>query len=64
MIVKGPQHEDVALLTDANGKFTLGVRGSGIYRLLVKTSGFPSMEQDVEVTGQTTISVRIKLGGS
>lgn len=64
MIVQGPQHEDIALLTDANGKFILGARVGGTYRLLVKASGFPGVEQDVEVTGRTTTSVRIKLGGN
>src|SRR5205823_2207127 len=64
MIVQGPQHEDIALLTDAKGEFTLGTRASGAYRLLVNAPNYPPVERDVEVTDQVGSPILIKVGGS
>jgi hypothetical protein len=64
MIVQGPQHEDIALLTDEKGEFILGTRASGKYRLLVNAPGFPPAERDVEVKGGETTATQIKVRGS
>jgi energy-converting hydrogenase Eha subunit B len=61
MIVRGPQHEDVALLTDAEGEFCLGAPETGIYRLLVNAPGFAPVERNVEITDQAA-PIRITIG--
>jgi hypothetical protein len=64
MIVRGPQHEDIALLTDAKGEFSLGTRASGTFRLLVNAPSFPAVERDVEVRDRGTTPIQIEVGRS
>ena len=47
---------DVAMRTDADGLFLLGVRCAGVYRIGVTAQGYPSLEHDVPVSaGKSTL---------
>lgn len=55
---------DIALHTDAEGRFTLGTRIAGVYCLGVTAPGYPSLEHDVIVAVGRPITVTLRLEGA
>jgi hypothetical protein len=53
---------DIAQVTDANGAFALTAPADGTYRIVVKASGFESVERDVAVRRQAPTSIEIFVG--
>lgn len=51
LIAEGPEHHDLAALTDDQGRYRLDDLTPGTYTLLVQVEGFPAQRQSVRVTG-------------
>jgi hypothetical protein len=53
---------DVALQTDADGRFVFGVRSSGIYRIGVTVPSHITLEHDITVADGRPVSVTLRMG--
>ena len=63
MIGAGPEHEDLAALTDGDGRFRLGGLRPGTYALLVNAGGGMVREEGVEVRDGAAAQVEVRVGG-
>lgn len=62
LIVDGPDHPDIAAITDAHGRFELGPLRRGVYRLQVYALGQAATEQQVQVHAHERTRVDFRLG--
>jgi hypothetical protein len=53
---------DIAQLTDSQGAFELAAPAKGTYRLVINAPGFSPVERNVEVTGNATSPIEVKVG--
>ncbi len=53
---------DIAIQTDADGRFVLGVPGPGDYRIGIKARTYAALEHTIAVAGKP-VSVTLRLGG-
>jgi hypothetical protein len=63
MIGGGPEHEDIAALTDGDGRFRLGGLQAGTYSLVVNAGGGMTRQEGVVVGDGAPASVEVRVGG-
>lgn len=63
MIGAGPEHEDIAALTDGDGRFRLGGLQAGTYALLVNAGGGMAREEGVVVRDGAAVRVEVRIDG-
>jgi len=62
MVLTGPgSFPDIALLTDDEGRFTLGLPGRGGYELGVQADGYEPSRVAVQVHSERTATVQVQL---
>jgi hypothetical protein len=65
MVVSGPGPvSDIALLTDVEGRFTLGLDRAGRYQLAVHADGHASATFPVQLSDDEMDTVRVRLAPS
>jgi iron complex outermembrane receptor protein len=62
MIGAGPEHPDIAALTDDDGRFQLGGLAAGTYSLVVNAGGGTAREEGVVVSDGAAASVEVRVG--
>jgi hypothetical protein len=56
----GPTHQDIAALTDDDGRFLLPAGAAGVYSVTVHKGGYPSqtVKVDTAAGGEVTVVLR------
>lgn len=61
MIADGPSHRDIAMLTDAAGRYRLDNLTAGTYTLLVNAEGYDASQRNISIDQTGTAELDFNL---